>query len=284
MPEGNNLGVNQITATQDDKEVTSNEKTDRIQGALTDRLDVAAGGSGALDIDNNDTLYSMLVNFTGTLTGDRTVSMPDNEKLYLLQDSTTGDFAITVQPTGGAGFVLRRGGWHLARFDGAGGAALIGQQLQSNLNFRVDARRAAAQTITGSATLATTQLNLDTEAYDIGAMFAPTSTDITIPHGGAGLWLLNLQVEFDEDSAAGGGVAGAGDRRAVLSINGGLQTTRCDMIVPAAAGANDDQDTRLNLSCVTVLSDLDVLNLRVSHNNGGTVGVTGRVVALRLWS
>ena len=63
---------------------------------------------------------NMVLKFTGTLTANRTVNLPDSiEKFYILQDSTThGAFTLTFKTVSGTGFTLDEGKIHAGFSDG----------------------------------------------------------------------------------------------------------------------------------------------------------------------
>ena len=62
----------------------------------------------------------MVLNFTGTLSGNRTVNLPDSiEKFYILKDGTThSGNTLTFKTTSGTGFELDEGKIHAAYSDG----------------------------------------------------------------------------------------------------------------------------------------------------------------------
>ena len=79
----------------------------------------AIAGFQAIDVAASDVTLDMLdasisnarnmvLKFTGTLAGNRTVSLPDGiEKFYILQDATTHDAnSLTFKTTSGTGFTL----------------------------------------------------------------------------------------------------------------------------------------------------------------------------------
>ena len=63
---------------------------------------------------------NMVLKFTGTLAGNRTVNLPDGiEKFYILQDATThGANSLTFKTTSGTGFTLDEGKMHGGFSDG----------------------------------------------------------------------------------------------------------------------------------------------------------------------
>jgi hypothetical protein len=63
---------------------------------------------------------NMVLKFTGTLAGNRTVNLPDSiEKFYILQDATThGANSLTFKTVSGTGFTLDEGKMHGGFSDG----------------------------------------------------------------------------------------------------------------------------------------------------------------------
>jgi hypothetical protein len=63
---------------------------------------------------------NMILNFTGTLTGTRVVTIPDSiEKFYIIKDGTThSGNTLTFKTVSGTGFTLDEGKIHAAYSDG----------------------------------------------------------------------------------------------------------------------------------------------------------------------
>jgi hypothetical protein len=91
----------------------------------------AIAGYQAIDVASSDVTLAMsnasisnarnmVLNFTGTLSGNRTVNLPDSiEKFYILKDGTThGGNTLTFKTTSGTGFELDEGKIHAAYSDG----------------------------------------------------------------------------------------------------------------------------------------------------------------------
>ena len=91
----------------------------------------AIAGFQAIDVASSDVTLvmsnasisnarNMVLKFTGTLAGNRTVSLPDGiEKFYILQDATThGANSLTFKTTSGTGFTLDEGKMHGGFSDG----------------------------------------------------------------------------------------------------------------------------------------------------------------------
>ena len=60
-----------------------------------------------------------IINFTGILTGNITVNFPPTADVYFLKNSTTGNFTLTVQPTGGTGVSSVQGLAQIVASDGS---------------------------------------------------------------------------------------------------------------------------------------------------------------------
>jgi hypothetical protein len=91
----------------------------------------AIAGYQAIDVASSDVTLvmsnasisnarNMILNFTGTLSGNRTVNIPDSiEKFYILKDGTThSGNTLTFKTTSGTGFELDEGKIHAAYSDG----------------------------------------------------------------------------------------------------------------------------------------------------------------------
>jgi hypothetical protein len=101
----------------------TNTNLNLIQQAIAgfQSIDVAATN---VTLDMLDASISnarnMVLKFTGTLAGNRTVSLPDGiEKFYILQDATThGANSLTFKTTSGTGFTLTESKMHGGFSDG----------------------------------------------------------------------------------------------------------------------------------------------------------------------
>jgi hypothetical protein len=91
----------------------------------------AIAGFQAIDVASSDVALvmsnaalsnarNMVLNFTGTLTGNRNVTIPDSiEKFYILKDSTThSGNTLTFKTVSGTGFTLDEGKIHAGFSDG----------------------------------------------------------------------------------------------------------------------------------------------------------------------
>jgi hypothetical protein len=91
----------------------------------------AIAGYQAIDVASSDVALTMadasisnarnmILNFTGTLTGTRVVTIPDSiEKFYIIKDGTThSSNTLTFKTVSGTGFTLDEGKIHAAYSDG----------------------------------------------------------------------------------------------------------------------------------------------------------------------
>jgi hypothetical protein len=101
----------------------TNTNLNLIQQAIAgfQAIDVAAADVTLVMTDASiSNARNMVLKFTGTLTANRTVNLPDSiEKFYILQDSTThGAFTLTFKTVSGTGFTLDEGKIHAGFSDG----------------------------------------------------------------------------------------------------------------------------------------------------------------------
>jgi hypothetical protein len=101
----------------------TNTNLNLIQQAIAgfQAIDVAAADVTLVMTDASiSNARNMVLKFTGTLTANRIVNLPDSiEKFYILQDSTThSTFTLTFKTVSGTGFTLDEGKIHAAFSDG----------------------------------------------------------------------------------------------------------------------------------------------------------------------
>lgn len=82
--------------------------------ALTDTDLVLTTANGAAD-----QARSAILNFTGTLTALRTITIPNVNKTYVVRNATSGGFAISVKTASSAGFTILNGKTAFIYCDGA---------------------------------------------------------------------------------------------------------------------------------------------------------------------
>jgi hypothetical protein len=79
-------------------------------------IDVA--GTGNYTLSGNE-LNRIAYNFTGVLTGNRSIIVPSTVQQYWVTNSTTGSFTLTVKTSGGVGVVVAAGSRGIFYSDGA---------------------------------------------------------------------------------------------------------------------------------------------------------------------
>lgn len=105
-----------------------------LNSDLTSVLDNNLGGNlsksvaGAIDVTlSSSEAENLYYNFTGVLTGNINVIWPAGAGFYIVENSTTGAFTLTIKPTGGTGIVLPQSSTSLAFVStNTGTAFLIG--------------------------------------------------------------------------------------------------------------------------------------------------------------
>lgn len=84
-----------------------------LEQAITGVLSVAQGDVANLTLTSlngaSDQARNMVVNLTGAMTAARNVVVPTANKVYLIKNSTTGGFAVTVKTAAGSGVSVAAG-------------------------------------------------------------------------------------------------------------------------------------------------------------------------------
>jgi len=100
-----NLNILHIQAAQNQKEVTANAAFDALDNAMNAEVAITM-------TDANYTLTSTSFDsgcvfvFTGTLTASRSVFVPDTNRSFIVNNSTTGGFSLIVTTASGTGITL----------------------------------------------------------------------------------------------------------------------------------------------------------------------------------
>lgn len=102
--------------------VILNTDIELIAEAIAGHVSVAAGGSGNLTLTSNnaasDQSRQAFLTLSGTLTGNRTITVPSSSKLYAFRNNTNGAFTVTVKTASGAGVTLPTQGVAIVACDG----------------------------------------------------------------------------------------------------------------------------------------------------------------------
>lgn len=109
MPTSPLFLIEHIVQGEVQAEVVANTATDSLESAIagTDTFDAA--GTGITILDQATDAVRMLTEFTGILTGAKTIQLPAVSNFYVFEDSTTGAFDLFVGVSGGVQLKLIRG-------------------------------------------------------------------------------------------------------------------------------------------------------------------------------
>ena len=111
-----NFNWTEISQSQSSKYATHNTALGQIDGKLAEQSDFSIAGTGIINLAATTlTGITQYINFTGTLTGNRTVRFPGGNGAvgggtWWVKNSTTGAFTVTIDHATGSGntFVLPR--------------------------------------------------------------------------------------------------------------------------------------------------------------------------------
>jgi hypothetical protein len=112
-----NLLIDHIAAAQAQKEVTANAGFDALDKALC-QLTVIALANADLTLADTQLLQSFYLRFTGALTSLRTITVPARAKPFLIENATTGGYALSIKTPSGTSTSVAAGGRKLFYGDG----------------------------------------------------------------------------------------------------------------------------------------------------------------------
>lgn len=113
-----NLLLDHIAASQAQKEVTANAAFDGLDKALCQQTVVALSDTD-LTLSAAQVIGSMAIKFTGTLTAVRTITVPAYAKLLLVENATTGDYALSLKTPSGTAVAINNAERKLLYGDGS---------------------------------------------------------------------------------------------------------------------------------------------------------------------
>lgn len=179
-----NLAIIHIAASQNQKEVTANTAFDDLDLALTDFYPVTITDAD-YTFSNPEALTHMVYKISGALTANRNVVVPNNKKMYVVSNNTSGGHNITVKTSAGTGISLSSTAFVVLYCDGtnvialaasaSGGATIDASQIVSGQVALARGGTHADLSATGGAhkflRQATSGANID--------VVQPANTDLT---------------------------------------------------------------------------------------------------------
>lgn len=109
MPQSPYLLLEHVVQSQASKEVTLNTSLNEMERAVCEVVSISvAGGAGTSTLTDSEARSAVII-LTGALTGDRNVVVPSRDKPYIIHNTTTGAFLITVKTSGGSGVIVEQG-------------------------------------------------------------------------------------------------------------------------------------------------------------------------------
>lgn len=121
-----------------------------IENALAGRVTVTHSNAADYTLTtangSTDEARYMVLNITGTLTAARNVVCPTSSKVYIVQNNTTGGYAITVKTAAGTGISVANGATEFLMCDGTNVIRVLATGTFTNLTT-------GTLTVTGNTTL-----------------------------------------------------------------------------------------------------------------------------------
>src|ERR1051326_5092951 len=115
------LLITEIVASQNNKSTTANTAFEELEAAFSSMLaktltEASPPGDFTLT-DPTEAARYFYYKFSGTLTGARNVIVPTRTRFYLIENATSGGYAITVKTSGGTGVSVANGVRQLLQCD-----------------------------------------------------------------------------------------------------------------------------------------------------------------------
>lgn len=117
MTQSPNLLIDHIAASQAQKEVTANAAFDALDNALC-QLTAVALTDADFALTDAQLLGSMYLRVTGALTAARTITIPARNKPFIVENATTGGYAINIKTPSGTAITHNTGERKLLYGDG----------------------------------------------------------------------------------------------------------------------------------------------------------------------
>lgn len=113
-----NLQITHIAANQAQKEVTANAAFDALDKALCQLTSIALADADTT-LTDAQMIGNMSLKFTGALTSGRTITIPAHAKLLLVENGTSGGYALGIKTPSGSAITFNAGDRKLLYCDGS---------------------------------------------------------------------------------------------------------------------------------------------------------------------
>jgi len=174
---------------------------DRVDEAVAGSTAVATtGGTTTLTSNNftSDEARAAILEVTGTLASNATIRIPAVSKLYVVDNSTSGSFTVTVEVSGGTGAVVPQGEVRQVKCDGTD-CALVGSgsatATQSGIvelatSAEAETGTDTARAVTPAGVVASINANSAVSVVEAGALSSQATLDIGL--GTADMYEIDL--------------------------------------------------------------------------------------------
>ena len=166
-----------------------------------------SSSSATLTLSNgvSSTVRHKVLHIEGTLTANRTVTVPDLANNWIIHNATTGAFTVTITTSGGTGTEVIQGARSLLYCDGVDVFQAnqlqgeinptLGGNLDCNGNDLVNAKRSTVANAGTSITLALT------DAGDFVRLTSGSAVTVTVPPNSSVAFPIGTEIDFFGEGA-----------------------------------------------------------------------------------
>ncbi len=250
-----------------------------LEQAITDVLSVAQGDTANLTLTNTDYVSNQarnaVVNLTGAMTNNRNMVVPTANKLYLVKNSTSGGFSVTVKTAAGTGVAIAAGTAQWVYCDGT--------NVVQGLSGTLAAQAASGVAITGGTITGLTSLTLasgvaspatnDAAALGTGAL---SWSDLFLATGGIVNWGNgDVTVTHAANALAFAGASGGYTFDAGVTVSGALGNSTSGVLTTGTIELGAASDTTISRSAAGVIAIESVpLYSNIPQNSQSTAYTT----------
>ncbi len=250
-----------------------------LEQAITGVLSVAQGDVANLTLTNTDYVSNQarnaVVNLTGAMTNNRNMVVPTANKLYLVKNSTSGGFSVTVKTAAGTGVAIAAGTAQWVYCDGT--------NVVQGLSGTLAAQAASGVAITGGTITGLTSLTLasgvaspatnDAAALGTGAL---SWSDLFLATGGIVNWGNgDVTVTHAANALAFAGASGGYTFDAGVTVSGALGNSTSGVLTTGTIELGAASDTTISRSAAGVIAIESVpLYSNIPQNSQSTAYTT----------